>query len=80
MKAITECTPTPAGEYSNTIVLNNPIGSSLGSPILPIMTKGDCSAGYYCAASASATTPANSWPTNKTTYCGVGQKCVAKST
>ena len=43
------------------------------------MTIALCDEGYYCQASVG-TNPGNSTPKNATTYCGVGEKCVAGST
>ena len=45
----------------------------------PLMTKADCEEGYYCEISVSPNR-ANSWPTNTTTFCDVGQYCPMKST
>ena len=71
LAALIECTSTPAGEYSNTIDLTDPIA--------PTMTRGDCDEGYYCSASVYPHR-ANLWPTNTTTFCDVGQYCPIAST
>ena len=77
LSAITTCTPTVAGSYSNTVA-----GISYATDAdhtSPTMTKALCAEGYYCKASVG-TNPGNSTPKNATTYCGVGEKCVAGAT
>lgn len=66
----TDCTPTIQGYYSNTVDLTDPIN--------PTMTRAQCSEGYYCKASVG-TNWGNSWPTNTTTYCNVGEFCIPGS-
>ena len=67
LAALTECTGTQQGYYSNTIDMTDPIA--------PTMSELQCAEGYYCPHSGNSAETQNAQSSKKDQFCDQGQYC-----